>query len=133
MCDSQIVIPESFSALFRNRAGRLLTTAHEVAQRYELCEDLACALVEQAQHLYHSGHSDEEAVLQGLHHSINTPQTGLAAAEAVWVTLRLAELLAWRAPQLLLPAAGGFDVGGGLASADSFSSASSLADSSRTD
>ena len=73
------------------------------------------------------------AVLQGLHHSINTPQTGLAAAEAVWVTLRLAELLAWRAPQLLLPAAGGFDVGGGLASADSFSSASSLADSSRTD
>lgn len=97
---SQIDIPPSFSQLFRSPAGRLTVPATTVLTRYELCEDLACALVEQAQALYHGGHSDEEAVLLGLHTAIGTPEAGLAPAEAQWVILRLAELLQWRAPQL---------------------------------
>lgn len=100
---SQIEIPPSFSQLFRHRSGRLLHPASTVLQRYELCEDLACALVEQAQSLYHNGHSDEAGVLLGLHGAISGPDTGLTHAEASWVVQRLAELLQWKAP--LLPAA----------------------------
>ena len=97
---NQIEIPPSFSQLFRSHAGRLTAPATTVLQRYELCEDLACALVEQAQNIYHRGHSDEEAVLLGLHSAIASPAAGLSPAEGQWVILRLAELLQWRAPQL---------------------------------
>ena len=65
---NQIEIPPSFSQLFRSPAGRLTAPATTVLQRYELCEDLACALVEQAQSIYHRGHSDEEAVLLAQRH-----------------------------------------------------------------
>jgi hypothetical protein len=78
----------------------LTAPATTVLERYELCEDLACALVEQAQSIYHRGHSDEEAVLLGLHSAIGSPAAGLSPAEGQWVILRLAELLQWRAPQL---------------------------------
>lgn len=96
----QIDIPPSFTALFHDRAGRLRMPFEVVLLRYELCEDLACALSEQAQHLYHSGHSSEEAVLLALHQGISTPDSGLAAPEAAWVVQRIAELLGWRAPSL---------------------------------
>lgn len=97
---NQIEVPPSFSQLFRSRSGRLLQPAETVLQRYELCEDLACTLTEQAQQLYQRGHSDEEAVLLGLYHAIAGEGAGLAQAEARWVTLRLAELLRWRSPSL---------------------------------
>ncbi|MFC4623158.1 hypothetical protein ACFO3A_13175 [Comamonas nitrativorans] len=100
---NQIEIPPSFSQLFRHRSGRLLHPASTVLARYELCEDLACALVEQAQSLYHGGHSDEAGVLLGLHGAISGPDAGLSPSEAHWVVQRLAELLQWKAP--LLPAA----------------------------
>ncbi len=97
---NQIEVPPSFSQLFRSRSGRLLQPAETVLQRYELCEDLACTLTEQAQQLYQRGHSDEEAVLLGLYHAIAGEGAGLAQAEARWVTLRLAELLDWHSPSL---------------------------------
>lgn len=97
---NQIEVPASFSQLFRNASGRLQAPAQTVLARYELCEDLACALTEQAQALYHNGHSDEAGVLLGLHAAISGPASGLNAAEANWVVQRLAELLNWRAPHL---------------------------------
>ena len=97
---SQITVPPSFSALFADRSGRLKTPKVEILARYELCEDLACHLVEQAQTLYHSGNSSEEGVLLGFHAGLATEGSVVSPGEASWVVLRLAELLEWRSPSL---------------------------------
>lgn len=101
---SQIQPPSSFAELFRDRGGRLRTPIAEVVERYELCEDLACHLVEQAQTLYHSGNSSEEGVLLGMYSALASPGSVVSPAEAGWVVQRLAELLEWRAPRLPEPA-----------------------------
>ena len=44
--DNQIIVPPSFIALFSDARQRLREPAAQVRQRYELCEDLACQLVE---------------------------------------------------------------------------------------
>lgn len=97
---SQILVPPSFAALFSDRVGRLKTPAAEIAARYELCEDLACHLVEQAQTVYHSGNASEEGVLLGFFAGLSDPGSVVQPGEARWVVQRLAELLEWRAPAL---------------------------------
>lgn len=97
---SQIQPPESFANLFRGRAGILKTPIAEVVTRYELCEDLACHLVEQAQTVYHAGNTSEAGVLQGFYNAIAENDSALSPKEAGWVIQRLAELLQWQAPQL---------------------------------
>ena len=97
---SQIQPPPSFAELFRDRSGRLRTPIAEIVARYELCEDLACHLVEQAQALYHSGNSSEEQVLLGMHAGLAAEGSVVSQPEAGWIVQRLAELLEWRAPQL---------------------------------
>ena len=98
--DSQILVPPSFIALYSDARARLLAPAEEVRARYELCEDLACHLVEQAQQLYHGGARSEEGVLLGMHAGLASAGAGVSAQEARWITLRLAELLGWRSPAL---------------------------------
>lgn len=102
---SQIQPPESFAELFRSHAGILKTPIAEIVARYELCEDLACHLVEQAQTLYHSGNSSEEGVLLGFHTALSADGGVVTPKEAGWVIQRLAELLEWKAPQLPTPSA----------------------------
>jgi hypothetical protein len=97
---SQIQPPESFVALFRSRAGRLQAPIAEIVARYELCEDLACHLVEQAQTIYHAGNASEEGVLLGFYAAISAEGAAVNTAEAAWIIQRLAELLAWKAPHL---------------------------------
>lgn len=97
---SQIQPPESFANLFRSRAGLLKTPIAEVVARYELCEDLACHLVEQAQTLYHVQAPSEAEILRRIHAGLSSPGAGTSPAEAVWVVQRLAELLQWRCPDL---------------------------------
>ena len=97
---SQIQPPESFANLFRSRAGILRTPIAEVVTRYELCEDLACHLVEQAQTVYHSGNASESGVLLGFHAAITGDGAPVTPKEASWIIQRLAELLEWQAPQL---------------------------------
>ena len=46
--DNQILIPPSFVALYSDARQRLQLPRSELQARYELCEDLACTLVEQA-------------------------------------------------------------------------------------
>ena len=99
---SQIQPPPSFADIFRERNGRLKTPIAEVVARYELCEDLACHLVEQAQTLYHVQAPSEAEVLRGIRAGLCTPESGLRTAEATWVVTRLAELLVWQCP-LLMP------------------------------
>jgi hypothetical protein len=98
--DNQIIVPPSFIALFSDTRGRLQAAQEQVRLRYELCEDLACHLVEQAQTLYHSGSSSEEGVLHGIHTGLATEGSVVSVPEAGWIIQRLAELLEWRAPPL---------------------------------
>ena len=100
---SQIQPPPSFADLFRTRSGKLSASIGEVVQRYELCEDMATHLSEQAQMIYHSGNSSEEGVLLGIHTAISAEGSALSPAEATWVVLRMAELLTWRSPELPQP------------------------------
>lgn len=97
---SQIQPPPSFADLYRDKVGRLRPPAAEIVARYELCEDLACHLVGQAQTLYHSGNTSEEGVLLGIHAGLAAEGSVVSPAEAHWVAQRLAELLEWRAPAL---------------------------------
>ena len=99
--DSQIYIPPSFVAIYSDARGRLQTTLDELAARYELCEDLANHLVEQAQLLYHgAGAPSEGDILLGIHAGLAAPEAGFPDGQADWIVLRLAELLGWRAPAL---------------------------------
>lgn len=120
--DSQIHIPESFSALYRGRAGRLTLALDALLARYELCEDLARLLAEQAQSLYHSGHRSEEGILHGLYAALldmgrstagascsddtpttdgdKTPLGAVTRSEARWIICLLSENLGWKAPAL---------------------------------
>ena len=96
---SQIFVPDSFIALFQGRNQRLRQPLADIAQRYELCEDLAQMLVEQAQILYHQSAPSESAILQTIYSGLQAPDAGVSAEEARWVVLRLAELLEWNAPE----------------------------------
>lgn len=98
--DNQILIPPSFLAVFSDARGRLQMGQAEVRARYELCEDLANHLVEQAQTLYHVQAPSEAEILRGIHAGLASPESGVTPAEATWITCRLAELLNWRCPQL---------------------------------
>ena len=95
----QIEIPQSFVQLFVP-PGRIKPTLGwaEMAGRYELCEDMAQLLTEQAStQQFQLGLTEDQALercLQGL-----LATTGvLTEAEARWVICRLAELLNWPMP-----------------------------------
>lgn len=96
--DSQIVVPESFIALYRV-LGRLKLTAPkaEIAQRHEFCDDLAHMLTEQAQtKLWELGVTEAD-VLERMRRALQGEGSVVNEAEARWVVTRLAELLEWPA------------------------------------
>lgn len=101
--ENQITVPPSFIAVYSDARQRLCESVAVVRARYELCEDLACHLVERAQQLYHQSAQSEEGVLLGIHAGLAAPESGVAPGEARWITLRLAELLEWRSPGLPAP------------------------------
>lgn len=103
--DNQILVPPSFIALSSDARGCLQVSHAQLCSRYELCEDLANTLVEQAQNLYHVQAPSEAQVLTLIHGGLSSPDAGLAAGEATWVVSRLAELLAWQCPELQAPLA----------------------------
>ncbi len=97
--DSQIVVPPSFVALFVP-PGRIKPTEPRsvIAERYELCEDLAQALVERAQIVHFDTCADEAEVLRGIGLGLLAGAAIVNDAEATWVVRRLAELLGWPDP-----------------------------------
>lgn len=100
--ESQIILPESFVALFVPPGKLKASEPYEViAQRHELCEDMAQLLTEQASQLQWKLGIHESDVLERLHQAISDGSTGLDPAEAVWVIKRLAELLDWPWPSWL--------------------------------
>ena len=94
--DNQILVPESFLDLHRDRRRtRLRTPIAEVRMRHEACEDLAQQLVAQAQHLHFDLGVSEDEVLMRMEAGLQSPESGFRLDEAVWVVRRLAELLQW--------------------------------------
>jgi hypothetical protein len=97
--ENQFVIPPSFIALFVE-PGRIKPSASReaIAERYEFCEDLATMLTERARTMQWELGVTEADVLERMHRGLREPASGLQAAEAGWVTRRLAELLEWPCP-----------------------------------
>ena len=98
--DNQIEIPPSFIAMYLTPGRDRPNAPHEVIlARYELCEDMACMLIEHAQKLAFD-EDMEQKVLRQCHDGLLADPSNLSAQESVWVMHRLAELLEW-APILL--------------------------------
>ena len=95
---SQILVPQSFTALFIP-AGRLrpTETAAFIEQRYELCEDFAQMLVDKAKARQGELGITEADVLERMAQGLSASEV-FSAAEAQWVLHRLAELLGWSDP-----------------------------------
>lgn len=93
---NQIEVPPSFLALFASPSGhRLLQPMAVVRDRYELCEDLAQALTEQAAAAQFRTGADEAVVLRNMLAALCADGSAVEPAEAQWVVRRLAELLGW--------------------------------------
>lgn len=96
---NQIEVPPSFTALFASPSGyRLLEPMSVVRQRYELCEDLAQMLTEQASTVLFKAGGSQREVLERMQLALTGPESVVEPAEARWVVRRLAELLEWEAP-----------------------------------
>ncbi len=94
--ENQIVVPPSFIALFVE-PGRIKPSAGraEIAARYELCEDLASMLSEQALDKRWELGVTEHDVLERMLRGLGAEPAVVSEREAVWVVTRLAELLDW--------------------------------------
>jgi hypothetical protein len=100
--DNQIYLPESFTALYVPPGKVKPILGHrDMAQRYELCEDLANLLTEQAANQQFTLSITEELVLQQCELGLLAEPAVVSPLEARWVVCRLAELLNWPMDQLL--------------------------------
>jgi hypothetical protein len=97
--ENQFTVPPSFIALFvpPGRSKPTETRAH-IAQRYELCEDLAQMLTEQANTKKWELGVTEADVLERMERGLQAEGSVVTEPEARWVVRRLAELLEWPDP-----------------------------------
>jgi hypothetical protein len=94
---NQIIIPSSFIALFVEPGrSKPSATREHIYERYDLCEDLANLLTEQATNKLWELGITEVDVLERIHQGIANAGIGLSEAEAQWVISRLAEILGWQ-------------------------------------
>lgn len=102
MSESQVVIPPSFIQLFVPQGRTRPVESRElIAQRYDLCEDMAQMLVETAREKHFGIGVAETDVLTRIHAGLEGDGALVSAAEALWVVRRLAELLDWELPPAL--------------------------------
>lgn len=100
--DNQINMPSSFTALYV-LPGKIKPSIDRqtMAQRYELCEDLANLLTEKAANMQFTLGITEDLVLAQCEQGLVAAPAVLNPAEARWVVCRLAELLQWPMDTLL--------------------------------
>lgn len=98
MSDSQIVVPPSFIQLFVP-AGRTRPSEPRefIAQRYDLCEDMAQMLTETAREKHFGIGVAEPDVLMRIRAGLDGDASPVSSDEARWIVRRLAELLGWEA------------------------------------
>ena len=96
----QLHMPPSFMALFVPPGKTKPSIGlREMAARYELCEDMAQLLTEQAANQqFQLGITEDLALERCLQGLLATPEV-LGENEARWVVCRLAELLHWPLPE----------------------------------
>jgi hypothetical protein len=95
----QTLIPRSFIELFVPEGAVKPREPREViAGRYDLCEDLAQMLAEQARSKLWELGVTEQDVLERIRRGLLLDDSIVTAAEAGWVIGRLAELLDWPQP-----------------------------------
>lgn len=93
---NQIEVPPSFLAVYCAPGGqRLIQPMALVRERYELCEDLAQMLSEQASMAVFRSGAPECEVLAGIQAGLEVEGGPLQAGEPVWVVTRVAEILGW--------------------------------------
>jgi hypothetical protein len=97
--DNQVEIPQSFVALFME-PGRSKPAATRlfIAERYELCEDMASLLTQTAQEMLHGLGVTEHDVLRRCFQGLTAEGAVVSMPEAQWVVRRLAELSQWPQP-----------------------------------
>jgi hypothetical protein len=98
--DFQIHIPPSFMALYVP-PGKIKPTLgqRDMAARYELCDDMAQLLTEQAANQqFQLGITEALALDRCLQGLLASPEV-MNETEARWVVCRLAELLNWPLPE----------------------------------
>jgi hypothetical protein len=94
---NQIIIPPSFVALFVEPGrSKPSATREHIYERYDLCEDLANLLTEQASNKLWELGITEADVLERIHQGLGDVDIGLSVMEAQWVISRLAEILGWQ-------------------------------------
>lgn len=97
--ENQILVPPSFTELFLLPGSRRLREpAQQVAARYELCEDMAQMLTEQAAALRFDLGVTETDVLDRIRAGLLATPAVFEPPEAGWIVCRLAELLGWPMP-----------------------------------
>ena len=97
--DNQIAIPRPFIDLFIPKGSMKPNEPRAViAERYELCEDMAQMLTEHATQRKLDLGVPEDMVLERIHRGLLAEGSVVSAPEAGWVTCRLAELLGWAMP-----------------------------------
>lgn len=97
--ENQIEIPQSFVALFMEPGrSKPAATRFFIAERYELCEDMANLLTQTAQEMLHALGIAESDVLQRCYQGLLAGEALFNPAEALWVVRRLAELSQWPQP-----------------------------------
>ena len=100
----QIHIPPSFMALYVPPGKTKPTLGQrDMAERYELCEDLANLLTEKAANMQFTLGITEDLVLKQCKLGLLTEPSVVLPTEARWVVCRLAELLQWPLPEDLSP------------------------------
>jgi hypothetical protein len=101
---NQIEVPPSFTALFASPSGYKLTEPMSVVrERYELCEDLAQMLMEQASSAAFKSGLPEREVLARMQSTLSGDESPVQPREAWWVASRIAELLGWEPPEGAAP------------------------------
>lgn len=95
---NQFDIPRSFIDLFVTPGAiKPRETRSVIAQRYELCEDMAQMLVDGAKTTLFDLGVAESDVLERFSRGLRVEGSVVAPEEAGWVIRRLAELLDWPA------------------------------------
>ena len=94
--DNQIDIPASIIAQYVAPSRQKPSEPrHVVADRYELCEDMAIMLTETAKNMLFSLGISEHEVLVRIQRGLTGDNSVVSVPEAQWVIQRLAELLEW--------------------------------------
>lgn len=101
--ENQVLVPDSFIALYRDARDRPTAPRATIAARHELCEDLANLLTDHCSTVHFRDGVDEGTVLGRCLQGLLAPPTTVEPTEAEWVVRRTAELLGWPVDLPLAP------------------------------